>query len=585
MCGIAGIFGKGWPGADLAAMVASQHHRGPDQQGVWIDPSHQVGLGHNRLSIIDLSEAGRNPMANADGSLQIVFNGEVYNYLELRDELAGYPFRSRTDTEVVLAAYEKWGEKCLDRFIGMFAFLLWDGRKQRLFAARDRFGVKPLHYHRRASGGCLLMSSEIRALHAAGAPSTPNPRAWSTYLVYGLHDHTDETFYDGIRTVPPGHYLTWEPSGATSVRRWYDLAGHVGQDFDTRPQETVEEEYLALLIEATKLRFRADVPVGINLSGGLDSSVLLGLVQKIQGPDSDVKAFSYVTGDPRYDELPWVQKMTAHTRHPVVVCPLAAHEVPALAASVQAHQDEPFGGIPTLAYTRVFERAREQGVIVLLEGQGQDEQWAGYDYYEKLAGASTDAAPLQGTKQRAMRPECLAPEFRELARPLEAPKPFPDPVRNRQFLDAVYNKIPRALRFNDRVSMRSSTELRQPFLDHRLFELAMRQPADRKLRDGVRKYTLRRIARSGGLVPADLVEAPKRPLQTPQREWLAGPLRGWVEECLDTALAEHRGGWMIEGEVRAAWQEYLSGASDNSYYIWQWISLGMSEQKRLSQVV
>jgi asparagine synthase (glutamine-hydrolysing) len=580
MCGIAAILGNGWNAGELSAMVASQTHRGPDQNGIYIDPSGTVGLGHNRLSILDLSEAGRNPMTNADGTLQIVFNGEVYNYLELKRELSDYPYRTQTDTEVILAAYEKWGVACLDRFIGMFSFMLWDTRRRRLFAARDRFGVKPLHYHRRQDG-CLLLASEIRALQAAGAPTAPNAQAWATYLTYGLHDHTAESFYEGIFVLPPGHYLTWE-NGVMDIRRWYDLAARVGQDLDTRSVETVQEEYLALLIEAVKLRFRADVPVGINLSGGLDSSVLLGLVQKIQGKDSDVKAFTYVTGDPNYDELPWVEKMTAHTRHPVVVCPLRSHEVPALAESVMAHQDEPFGGIPTLAYARVFEIARAQGVIVLLEGQGQDEQWAGYDYYEKLAGTSTDGAPLQGTKQRAVRPECLSDEFRALARPLQAPSPFPDAIRNRQYLDSCFNKIPRALRFNDRISMRSSTELRQPFLDHRLFELAMRQPADRKIRDGVRKWMLRQIARD--LTPGELAEAPKRALQTPQREWLAGPLRGWVEDCLESALAEHRGAWIRPAEVRASWQEYLSGASDNSYYIWQWVSLGMSVQKRLSGV-
>ena len=153
--------GSGWRAGELSAMVATQTHRGPDQSGIYLDPSGQAGLGHNRLSIIDLSEGGRQPMANRDGSLHVAFNGEIYNYLELKAELGGYPFRTHSDTEVILAAYEKWGEGCLDRFIGMFAILLWDSRRQRLFAARDRFGVKPLHYHRRADG-CLLLASEIR---------------------------------------------------------------------------------------------------------------------------------------------------------------------------------------------------------------------------------------------------------------------------------------------------------------------------------------------------------------------------------------------------------------------------------------
>lgn len=549
-------------------MVAAQRHRGPDAEGVYVDPSGCAALGHNRLSIIDLSPAGRQPMTNAEGSLWIAFNGEVYNYRELRAELDGYPYRSRTDTEVVLAAYERWGEACLDRLIGMFAFLVWDRRERKLFAARDRFGVKPLNYHLGANGR-LALASEIRALLAGGAPARADAASWAAYLTHGLLDHSESTFWEGIRALPAGHYLTWR-DGAVEVKRWYDVAGRVGGAFDARPESDVREEYGALLRESVALRFRSDVPVGICLSGGLDSSALLGLVQAVQGPESDVKAFTYITGDPRYDELPWVRQMLARTRHPSVVCELRPEDVPALAASVQAHESEPFGGLPTLAYARLFERARAEGVIVLLDGQGMDEQWAGYDYYaDEVNGES----PVQGTRQSPVMPACLTPEFRALARPLHVPRPFPDQLRNRQYRDTRHTKIPRALRFNDRISMRASTELREPFLDHRLFECALRQPAARKIRNGTRKWMLREIARS--LLPAGIVEAPKRPLQTPQREWLAGPLRRWAGDHIELVLAEYGGEWFDAGAVRDAWRGYLAGTSDNSFYVWQWISLGL----------
>ncbi len=552
-------------------MAAAQQHRGPDDQGIFVDPTRMAGLAHNRLSIIDLSSAGHQPMANANG-LHIVFNGEIYNYLELRRELSDYPFRTNTDTEVILAAFERWGGGCLDRFFGMFTFMIWDQRNQKLFAARDRFGVKPLYYAKRPDGG-LWMASEIRALLNAGIPAIPDETTWATYLVYGLHDHSERTAWEGILSLEAGHMLSWS-DGITKISKWYDLAEHSGQELDTRPLSVVEEEYKSLLSDSVKLRFRSDVEVGIAISGGLDSSTLLGLVHQIPGSYHDVKAFTYTTGDERYDELPWVQRMVERTGHELFVCPITAQEIPALAASVQKHQDEPFGGFPTLAYARLFEIARQNGVTVLLDGQGMDEQWAGYDYYANL-GAPSLVAPLQGTKQRAVMPEYLTPEFRQRAQPLQAKQPFPDALRNRQYMDACYTKIPRALRFNDRVSMRSSIELREPFMDHRLFELALRQPPERKICDGVHKWTLRKITRD--LLPCEVVEAPKRPVQTPQREWIAGPLKDWSQDCIGTALSAYGGEW-FNGDAGRGWQNYCGGENSNSFYVWQWISLGLMLQ-------
>ena len=571
MCGIAGIFGQGWDRRQLDAMVAVQRHRGPDASGIYIDPCGAGGLGHNRLSIIDLSESGRQPMSDASGRYWIAYNGEIYNYIELRRELRSeYEFRTGTDTEVLLAAYQRWGADCLEHLVGMFAFAVWDERERSLFAARDRFGVKPLYYHLRKDG-TLFLASEIKALRAAGVPWRPDTSTWAAYLTYGLQDQSERTFWDGITALMPGHRLTWR-DGRTRFSCWYDLASRVAPELDGRSAEAVQEEYSRLLDESVRLRFRADVPLGINLSGGVDSSTLLGLVRSVQGPESEVKAFTFITGDPQYDELPWVRQMLARTRHPSVVCKLEPDEVPALAESVQSHQDEPFGGLPTLAYAKLFEQARAEGVIVLLDGQGLDEQWAGYDYYVSALNGG-NAATVQGTKQKPVSPECLTAEFRAQAEPFHTPCRFPDSLRNVQYRDARYTKIPRALRFNDRVSMRASTELREPFLDHRLFELAMRQPPERKIANGTRKWMLRRIARQ--LLPDQVAEAPKRALQTPQREWLRGPLKSWAGEHIEKALAAYGGTWLDRDGVRAKWNSYCEGQSDNSFYVWQWVSLGL----------
>ena len=572
MCGIAGVFGPGPKEGTLETMVAAQHHRGPDSSAVWLDRSGGAGagLGHNRLSIIDPSPAAAQPMASCDGRYWIVFNGEIYNYVELRGELAGYGFRTASDTETILAAYQRWGDECLDRLIGMFAFLLWDTREQRLLAARDRFGVKPLYYVI-GDDGRMLFASETRALRVATGLSQPDEVAWATYLSHGWSDYSDRTFWKDVRQLPPGHRLIWQ-GGRFRIERWYDLAERVGSSVDTRAPATVGDEYLALLQDSIRLRFRSDVPVGINLSGGLDSSTLLGLVQMVQGAGSSVTAYTFTTGDARYDELPWVRQMLAATHHPSAECLLVVQDVPDMARRVFFHQDAPFGGLPTLAYGRLFERARQDGVIVLLDGQGMDEQWAGYDYYLDVAH-STALPIVQGARDPAMRPACLTPALRALAEICETGAPFPDALRNAQYRDICFTKLPRALRFNDRVSMQYSTELREPFLDHRLVELAFRQPAERKIRGGVTKWFLRQVVRDQ--LPGSVWEAPKRAVQTPQREWFRGPLRAWVEDQVDAALAGHAGSWLDARAVRAELRRYMAGEGDNSFYVWQWVCLGM----------
>ncbi len=574
MCGIAAIFGKDWSLDQLQNMLFVQQHRGPDTEGIYTDPKSIAGLGHRRLSIIDLSDAGRQPMESRSGNLQIIFNGEIYNFLELKCRLESeFCFRTQSDTEVLLAAYEKWGVDFLDHLVGMFSFVIWDNAKKTAFAARDRFGVKPLYYHQK-SDGTLIIASEIKAIHSAGIPKEPDEKTWASYLTYGHYPHSNRTFWKNINSLPPGHKLVWK-NDKTEISRWYDIAEKVGDEFDQRPEAEVEEEYFSLLKESVKFRFRSDVPVGINLSGGLDSSTLLGMVHNIQGYNTNVKAFTFITGDPNYDELPWVGQMLAKTNHSLIVSKLSAKEVPELAMDVQYYQDEPFGGIPTLAYAKLFEKARENGVIVLLDGNGMDEQWAGYDYYQS-AMSENDISIIQGTKEKPVRPECLTAEFSSLAETAEFPNVFTDKVRNLQYRDTRFTKIPRAMRFNDRISMRSSTELREPFLDHRMFELALRQPTERKICDGVGKKMLRKIAKR--LVPDRLSLSPKRPVQTPQREWLRNELRDWADDHIKQVSSNFSGAWFDKKSVLNVWEKYCQGESDNSFYIWQWISLSLVEE-------
>ncbi len=570
MCGLVGVFGRTDAGPVASRALGTLAHRGPDDHGFWCSTGGTHALAHRRLSILDLSDAGRQPMSSPDGSLILAFNGEIYNHVELRREL-GSDFTSSCDTEVLLAAWQRWGVGCLDRLLGMFAFCIWDESRQELFAVRDRFGVKPLYLAPLPAGG-LALASEIKALHAVGVPRTPDTASWATYLAHGTTDFHDRTFWSGVHPLPAGHLATWSEARGLHLEQWYDVVRSTGTDFDNRPEDVVAEEYVSLLADAVSLRFRSDVPVGINLSGGLDSSTLLAAVHAVQGEDSSVSAFTFVTGDARYDELPWVSDMLEQTSHPLVTATLSASEVPALAVDVQQHQDEPYGGLPTLAYARLFERARERGVLVLLDGQGMDEQWAGYDYYRRLGEGPAPA--VQGSADSAVRPDCIRPAFRELALEPSRLSPFGDPLRDTQVRDLCTTKLPRALRYNDRVSMRASCELREPFLDHRLVELALRQPPHRKISSSTGKVFLRGLV--GSRLPGRVVEAPKRPLQTPQREWLRGPLRDWAEQQVDAGLAGPGGDWLDRAAVRRALDGFFAGQSDSSFFVWQWISLGLA---------
>ncbi len=564
MCGIAGIIGNGNFKPALLEMLHAQKHRGPDATGLYEDAGHAV-LGHNRLSIIDLSEDANQPFADASGRYVMVFNGEVYNYLELKDELADYPFRTQCDTEVLLAAYIKWGKECLGRFNGMFSFAIWDNREKTLFAARDRFGVKPFYYH--FDQGTFYFASEIKSLFAAGIRKLPEEKAWASFLAFGSYGMPDETFWEGIRQLPGGNWLTFA-DGKLQSGQWYDFVSAVGRQPSGLSYGEAKEHYLGLLRNSVRLRFRADVPVGFNISGGLDSSVLLAMVNDYAGSPKNIKAYTFYTGHPDYDELPWVEMMISATGNPLEKVLLNSKEVPGLARLMAHHQDEPFGGIPTLAYSQLFKTARSQGTIVLLDGQGMDEQWAGYDYYTK----NIDSV-VQGVAASPLRPGVLSPEFLSHAQKPDYPKPFDDAMLNLQYRDLFYTKIPRALRFNDRVSMAYSTELREPFLDHNMVEFAFSLPAEYKIRNGVTKKMLREIASE--FLAADLVFAPKRPLQTPQREWLAGDLSAFISGQVEAILQSPFARWFDADALRKEWSQYRNGDNQSAFHIWQWANLAL----------
>ncbi|MFV8342103.1 asparagine synthase (glutamine-hydrolyzing) [Flavobacterium sp. XS2P39] len=572
MCGIAGILGD-YKDLQLDAMLTSQHHRGPDATGKYDDVGFAT-FGHNRLAIIDLSVQANQPFIDASGRYVLVFNGEIYNYIELKAELRDrYDFKTESDTEVLLAAFIAYGTRCLQKLNGMFAFAIWDNQDKKMFAGRDRFGVKPFYYS--ISNNSFYFSSEIKALHAAGVSKEPNEKVWASYFVYGSYGNLNETFWESISQLPGGHFLEYENHNLT-IKKWYCFEEEVAKQPKNRTYKQAKEQYVCLLKDSINLRFRADVPVGFNISGGLDSSVLLAMVnlqkkgnnhgELVEECHPLINAYTFYTNNPDYDELPWVESMICKTTNPLTKVLLKADEVPFFAEKMAFQQEEPYGGIPTLAYAKIFEQARKDKVLVLLDGQGMDEQWAGYDYYTQ-----ENDAIIQGVIDSPFKTNILSDFFLAKAEKPSYPKPFEDEVLNKQYRDLFYTKIPRALRFNDRVSMAYSTELREPFLDYRLVEFAFSLPLDFKIKNGVSKFMLREIASQ--YLAEDLVFAPKRALQTPQREWLAVDLKEWVSQCFVEIANSSYSNWFDKEFLDKELKSYFDGNIQSSFHIWQGISL------------
>ncbi|TNJ45755.1 asparagine synthase (glutamine-hydrolyzing) [Tamlana fucoidanivorans] len=565
MCGILGFVGSGQYKTALSRMLSIQAHRGPDFTGTYFDEGF-AAMGHNRLSIIDLSSSANQPFQDHSGRYIMVFNGEIYNYLELKNTLKQqYNFITSSDTEVLLAAFCIYGKGCLDMVNGMFAFAIWDKKDKTLFAARDRFGIKPFYYFKNAES--FIFSSEIKTIHETGVCKAPNEVVWGHYFLNGSYGQPHETFWEGIQQLPAGHYLEFS-EGKLHVESWYDFVYRVKNKPQITDYQEAQAVYENLLIDSITLRCRADVPIGFNISGGLDSSALLAMANISQHDISNIEAFTFYTGDENYDELPWVNQMIERYKNPLQKVCLTSNEVPSLAKKISHFQDEPYGGLPTLAYSKVFHSASKKGVKVLLDGQGMDEQLAGYDYYQKNSYST-----IQGVHKSPFKRHLFNTKWAENFSKVIYPKPFESSLENLQYRDLFYTKIPRALRFNDRISMAFSTELRVPFLDYRLVELGVSLPKAFKIKNHQGKQILRDIVANS--VGNNVSYAPKRPLQTPQREWLGRELNGFVEYELEKIKSTHYSTWFNMKAIDLEWQNYLAGDNQSSFHIWQLVNFAL----------
>ncbi len=572
MCGIIGTIKHIPNETDFLKACQSLSHRGPDDSGLFYDGAEQIALGQCRLSIIDLSADGHQPFYDASGRYVLVFNGEIYNYIELRDELKNsFSFRTQTDTEVILAAYLQWGKNCLERFNGMFAFALWDKETRELFCARDRVGIKPFFYTQENGG--FSFASEIKGLLALGIPKKANESIIFDYLRFGLYDHRSETFFEGIYSLPAGHFLTWKNEQVVLEKYW-DL-GNVKPTTLSDPE--IRNHFEFLLSDAVRLQFRSDVPVGINLSSGLDSNSLLAFGRKAVG--DHIHTFSMCLSDEGYNECDIIQHYShlgdKNLWHQSYFEPT---DLLTAAREMNKIQDQPYGGIPTIIYTSINKEAQKQGVTVLLEGQGIDEMLAGYRYYradyeKDLGKDSTGSLALSQDGSQLSDSALLSSEFLEkhASTRIEFPKPFSTHLLNAQYRDFVFTKMPRVLRFNDHVSMAYGRELRVPFLDHRIAEFCFSLPPEYKIKGENQKVLMRETMQ--GQISADLLSAQKKTFGAVQNVWLRYPnYKKEVIEILHSDSFRSRGYWNYENLMKRV-ECFYNNEVDNSFFLWQCINL------------
>jgi asparagine synthase (glutamine-hydrolysing) len=615
MCGIAGFIDRQHPfagrkEADLAlvhSMCDVIRHRGPDDEGIHVEGG--VGLGMRRLSIIDLS-TGHQPIHNEDQSVWVVFNGEIYNYRELRAELErdGHRFYTSSDTETIVHAYEQWGESCFQRLRGMFGIALWDRRNAALLLARDRAGIKPLYYAQRS--GRLYFGSELKSLLAAGAvDGAIDLESLDHYLSF-LYTPRDRSIFKGVSKLPPGHVLRWQ-RGSVQVGPFWQIEAR--ETFRGSEQEAADE-LRRVLAGAVGSHMISDVPLGAFLSGGVDSSAVVGLMAAASS--QPVKTFSIGFDEPQYDELEHARAVARHfgtDHHEFVVRPDGLGILDRLIE----HFDEPFADSSAIPTWYVSEIAR-QHVTVVLSGDGGDELFGGYDrYLPHPRVAQFDRLPVPGRKWLAgaiwpllphgvhgknflrhvsldanarfidsvalfrddEKPALYAPELRAslqrfratemLGRHLERFAALPPHSRMMRFDFETY--LPEdVLTKVDRMSMAHSIESRVPLLDNEVIDFASTLPAHFKIRDGRRKHVLKQALR--GLVPDAILDRRKQGFGVPLDVWFRGRLTGMFAEILGSARAKHRG-YFQPAFVSRIVQEHLSGRRDHTLRLWQLLVL------------
>lgn len=601
MCGIAGIIhfnNKSPEETQIRGMMRQIKHRGPDDDGVFIEDA--VGLGFVRLSIIDLSPDGHQPMFSLDERYVLVFNGEIFNYIELREELEsnGISFRTKTDTEVLLNSYIYWKDDCLHHFNGMWSMVVYDRQEKTIFASRDRYGIKPFYYTHNAD--YFAFCSEIPPLLSLLETSpSPNYQSIFDYLAFNRSDQTEDTFFKEVKKLQHGTKLSIK-QGEVRISRWYDLRDRVSRALPFRDPK----EFKELFSSAVGLRLRSDVPVGVCLSGGLDSSSIVStLLSEYNKTDLETFSAIYEKGQIG-DEKEFIYEYKSQLQNMHFISPDAETLEADLHRFIVAH-GEPIPSTSPYAQFKVMELAKDS-VVVTLDGQGADEQLAGYHYFfgfyfkdlwrsGKIARLSSEVfhylcrhRSLYGVKSFAffLFPERLRTKLRVgekgyMVRSFVEKYSKTNAISGRLYgsktlqdalLDHFENKLEHLLKWEDLNSMHFSLEARVPFLDYRLVEKTLASADRWAIKNGITKFILRE-AMKGTLPEKIRMRNDKLGFGTPQDEWFRKP--AWkkiIEEIISSHSFKNRG--LIDPEVAFdKYQEHLSGKINIAKEIWKWVHL------------
>ena len=596
MCGIFGAFSpSGLDEFRCARALRLLDHRGPDSRKLQMHRNGRVALGHTRLKVLDLSNEANQPFASDCGNYEIVYNGEIYNFRELRNEISNrFRFRTTSDTEVLLNLYRLHGPDMLEKLNGMFAFAILDRSQDCIFLARDRFGIKPLYYAKQ--GQTFTFSSEIKPILHMADDARPDERMIATYLATSHCDFREETFFEGVRQLPAGCKMRFDlGDGKENVSRWYSLEEAVAHK--DLPACDIKDCVSETIKRAIDRNLVADVQVGLNISGGVDSATLVHFVTQTLGT-----CHSFTQDFRGYSERPWVEDVARGKAVTTHFCDLDHHDIRADLEKTVRYQEQPFGGVAVVGYSALYAMARQHDVTVLLDGNGVDETFLGYKKYHleflcdlkgttgfdqaiseycafwgethntalcRVASLAKNSSMIDGTPHAAvghMSDALLGLEPYALPRV----NGFGSGVRNSAARDLLHTKIPRGLRFNDRMSMMHSRELRVPFLDHELVELAYTLPVDQLINASGTKSILRQVL--ADWTSPEIAFAPKRSIQTPQNDWLAKEWRDLVEDVLFSHSFAARG-WVDTERARKAYDAYLTGDQATSFFIWQWVNL------------
>jgi asparagine synthase (glutamine-hydrolysing) len=631
MCGICGILAFDDNFACDERVVVSMRdamtHRGPDDAGMWHSPASRVSLGHRRLSIVDVSPSGHQPMSNEDGSVWITFNGEIYNHADLRKglEARGHRYRSRCDTETILHLYEEEGPRCVERLDGMFALAVWDERRRELFLARDRLGKKPLYWSRTPAG--MVFASEIKALLRHPAVSADlDVTAFHDYLTF-VSTPAPSTMFAGVNKLAPAERMTVDGDGYTHREiYWTPMSLAAGEEVAARGEEELEERLLELLRSSIAKRMMSDVPFGVFLSGGVDSSTNVALMAELMS--APVRTFSVgFHQHERYNELQYAREIARlfKTEHHEVL--IDVEDLISFLPEMVHHQDEPIADWVCVPLYYVAKLARDSGTTVVQVGEGSDELFHGYDKYidavtkrrrywepfqhaptpvrKLLAGSAITLARYTG---RGIQPAqylansaagrlpfwggaiCYTGElkrqilacndngngngngngahldaYRVVKRLWEEAGPDADLFQKMTYLELKQRLAELLLMRVDKMTMATSVEARVPFLDHQLVEFALALPMRMKVRDGVGKWLLKQTVE--GLLPKEIVQRPKQGFGAPVAEWFRGEL-GWraQREIRASSLAER--GLLDYVRIDELWDAHRRGQANWSFQLW-----------------